>query len=432
MSGTPETETGSVETIHRLADRAKNLVGPGDGAPEISVVMVSHGAWGCTRRAIEALLAHTPFPFELIIVDNASDPGTRAQLARLPKAQVLLNDRNEGFGSGSNRGADQARADLLLFLNTDAFVTAGWVEALRETLRDPNVAAVVPQYLHPDGSLQEAGSLLAQDGSVFVYGDGDDANHPSYRFRRIIDYGGAACLFVRREVFASLGGFDPIYAPAYYEDADLGLRIAQLGMSVVYEPRAQVVHARYGSGSHKSATRMSEQNRHTFRTRWASKLRGRPWTFRGKSTQAVALARDAMASPRVLLIANPSEPHVEALLDGLLQGWPRSRLTWLTPVPVAEPIADRWLSSGVEVLAGGRCLENRLFHYDVVFRGVEIGDALPAAARRTQPQAAQFRLPDIDLAADPRSLLVPILAAAGIAPSQPGTDSPRGPALSAF
>jgi GT2 family glycosyltransferase len=374
--------------------------------------MVSHGAWEHTQRAIDALSAHTSCPFELIIVDNASDEDSRAGLAQLPGIKLLLNDQNEGFGPASNRGADHARAELLVFLNTDAFVTAGWLEPLREVLRDPTVAAVVPQYLHPDGSLQEAGSLLAQDGTVLVYGDGGDATDPAYRFRRIVDYGGGACLLVRREVFQTLGGFDPAYAPAYYEDADLALRIARRGMTVVYQPRSRVVHARYGSGGLEAASRLSERNRIVFRARWAPDLRGRPWTFRRTSRQLENIARDAMASPRLLLIAEPDEPNIDELLHAIIRGWPRARLTWSTP---RASELDRWLDDGVEVLAGSEWMEDRLFHYDAVLAGSRVTPEF-VRARRTQPQAPEIRLSDLDLQNGSTSGLTSALAIAGIAP----------------
>jgi GT2 family glycosyltransferase len=381
--------------------------------------MVSHGAWPCTERAVGALRVHTSTPFELLIVDNASDRETRAQLERLPSTQLLLNDRNDGFGPASNRGAERARGEVLVFLNTDAYVRPGWLEPLRAVLGETGVAAAVPQYLHPDGSLQEAGSLLAQDGSVLVYGDGEDPAHPSYRFRRIVDYGGAACLAVRRDVFESLGGFDAAYAPAYYEDADLAFRIARQGMSVVYEPRSRVTHARYGSGSREAAIRMSERNRLTFRARWAADLRGRPWTFRGQRRPAVIQARDAMATPRLLVVARPDEPDLFALLEALLTGWRRARVTWATEIPAPGPVADRWLSGGVEVLPGEAWLPERLFHYDAVLAGAEIGPELSAAVSRTQPQAVCLWL--ADFGAQPLGQLVPRLARAGVAPPHAGS-----------
>ena len=158
--------------------------------PVVSIVMVTHGSWALTARAIAALDANTDVPFELIVVDNDSKDKTRRHLSQLPGVRVILNDRNRGFGPATNQGAAEARADRLLLLNTDAFVHPGWLPPLLETLDWPGVGAVVGRQLYPDGSLQEAGALLAKDGSVFVYGDGDpDPGRACYGFRRLVDFG---------------------------------------------------------------------------------------------------------------------------------------------------------------------------------------------------------------------------------------------------
>ena len=182
----------------------------GDNKPELSVVMVCRGAWPLTERALAALSEHTERNFELILVDNASDDETPARLAQLTDAQVIVNDANLGFGPGNNQGAALARARYLLMLNTDAFVHHGWLEPLLETLDQNGVGAVVPRLLHPDGSLQDAGTLLARDGTVRVYGDGDDPDRPCYCFRRVLDLGSAACMLVARETFEALAGFDEV------------------------------------------------------------------------------------------------------------------------------------------------------------------------------------------------------------------------------
>jgi O-antigen biosynthesis protein len=150
----------------------------------------------------------------VIVVDNACKDQTRAQLTRLPNVRVILNDENRGFGPATNQGAEQARGDYLPLLNTDAFVHQEWLEPLLEALAQPSVGAAVPRYLHADGSLQEAVVLLAQDGHMNFYGDGDDPDKSCYRFRRRIDFGSAACMLTRRATFAALQGFDNLFAPA--------------------------------------------------------------------------------------------------------------------------------------------------------------------------------------------------------------------------
>jgi GT2 family glycosyltransferase len=385
--------------------------------PELSVVMVTHGAWPLIERAVAALIEHTRRPFELIVVDNASDPDTRTQLQRLENARLLGNEQNRGFGPASNQGAEQARGEHLVLLNSDAFVSAGWLDPLFDPLADPAVGATVPCVLHPDGSLQEAGALLARDGTAMLYGDGDDPDLGCYRFTRTVDYGSGVCMATRRSTFTDLGGFDDAYAPAYYEDTDYCMRLAARGMTVTYQPRARITHVRYGSGGADAAAELSDRNRKLFATRWAGQLEGRPPKFTDATVQSVIAARDAWARPRFLICSAADRGLLaEPLVEALSSGWPRGRLTWWvdrSPGDGFDP--DAWLDRGVEVLQASDppWLGERLFHYDVVFLDPQVQDARRAELGRTQSQAA------IVMLEDPEAVVTGLerrLARAGIAP----------------
>jgi GT2 family glycosyltransferase len=394
------------------------LVSSGCANPQLSVVMVTHGSWQLTKKALAALIEHTEPPFELIVVDNHSDDETPARLSELCDARVIFNRDNRGFGPATNQGAEHARAEHLLLLNTDVFVHPGWLEPLRQTLLRPNVGAVVPRFLHPDGSLQEAGALLAQDGTVLVYGDGDDPQRRCYRFRRDIDFGGAACMLVRRSALLALGGFDEAYAPAYYEDADLCMRLAQRDLRVVYEPRSTVTHVRYGSGTKEAAAQLSERNRRRFVELWSSRLIGRPRTFSNSSPRAVIVARDAPATPRVLICAPRDTPGAWQLTLALLDRWPRARVTWSAGSLADFDIeSEAWLERGIELMDEDLAwLDDRLFHYDIVIEG---SHRFRLALERTQPQAALLSLNELSATRDTRAAcLTSVLAAVGIAPQR--------------
>ena len=96
------------------------------------------------------------------------------------------------------------------------------------TRRD-DVGAVAAKLVYPDGTLQEAGGIVWRDGSAWNFGRGEDPSLPEFNYVREVDYGSAAALLVRSEVWRAVGGFDERYAPAYYEDTDLCFAARALG-----------------------------------------------------------------------------------------------------------------------------------------------------------------------------------------------------------
>lgn len=368
--------------------------------PQVSVVMVTFGGWGLTRRAMEALVGHTRVPYEVIVVDNPTPEDVAARLREeVTGAEVLENDRNEGFGPAANRGAERARGDHLVFLNTDTLVGPGWLEPLVETLADPNTGAAVPMFLNEDGTVQEAGGLLFEDASTLMYGFGEPPTDPAYRFRRTVDYGSAACLVLRRSDFLDAGAFDPVFVPAYCEDVDLQLRLQERGLHTVYEPRSAVVHTRFGSSGldERAAAALVEKHAAILRERWGHVLADRPpRPEAGVPEQAhrVLAARDAEAVTRIL-VTGPEAPR--DLLAALLDRHPSGRITFLATD--RRPDVDDLGAIGVEV-AGPLAdpepwLRARRFHCTAVLAASEDpGEALAGALEEHQPQAPVIRCAD--------------------------------------
>jgi hypothetical protein len=117
----------------------------------------------------------------------------------------------------------------------------------------------------PDGLLQEAGSIIWQNGSCEGYGRGADPTAPKYSFRRDVDFCSGAILLTRRSLFRELGGFDDRYRPAYYEDADFCVRLWQSGYRVQFDPRAAAIHVEFGSSpSRDDAIALQSRNHTTF------------------------------------------------------------------------------------------------------------------------------------------------------------------------
>jgi GT2 family glycosyltransferase len=368
--------------------------------PLVSVVMVTFGGWDLTRRALEAIREHTVLPFEVVIVDNPTPEDVAARLRReVEGAEVIENDHNAGFGPAANAGAARGQGTYVAFLNTDTVVGPGWLEPLVETLeRDHRAAAAVPLFLNEDGTVQEAGGLLFGDGSTLMYGFGGDPGDRSYRFRRYVDYGSAACLVLRRSEFLGAGAFDPAFLPAYCEDVDLQLRLRESGRRTVYEPTSRVVHVRFGSSGldESTAARLVEKNAAILRERWGHVLADRPPPLEPgvpEVAHRVIAARDADALARILVVA-PSPPAT--LLEALCRRHPLGRITFLATDDVEDATAETLMRQGIEVAGPmddpDSWFRARRFHYTVVLSALA-EPPLSVAASLEEHQAQAPVLP---------------------------------------
>ena len=115
----------------------------------------------------------------------------------------------------------------------------------------PSAAAIIL----PDGTLQEAGSIVWNDGTCLGYGRGRSPNDPEFMFRRDVDYCSGAFLLTPTALFRRLGGFDERYAPAYYEETDYCVRLWKEGLRVVFEPEAAILHFEFGSAGARARAR---------------------------------------------------------------------------------------------------------------------------------------------------------------------------------
>ena len=190
----------------------------------------------------------------MIVVDSASPGDTPLELRddRRHHDDPARGERRlrPGLQRGRRGGPG---GDYVCFLNVDALPEPGWLPPLLERLEDPRVGAAFPMLLNLDGTVQEAGSVVDALGWAHAIGAGASPGDLAVRFARAIDYGSAACMLVERDVFRSLGGFDPVYGLGYYEDADFCFKLRDAGLRTFYEPRSRVMHARHGSERRASA-----------------------------------------------------------------------------------------------------------------------------------------------------------------------------------
>jgi GT2 family glycosyltransferase len=238
--------------------------------PDVSIVMTVRTGAELTERCLRAILhSGDRVAYEVVIVDDAADTDTRALLDAVDGANVLGNDAQLGYVYSINRGCGAARGRHFVLLDSDTEPQPGWLSALvgRADSAD-DIGVVTTKLVYPDGTLQEAGGIVWQDGTPGSYGNGHDPTAPEYNCLREVDYGSAAALLVRRELWRAAGGFDELYQPRCFEDVDLCFAARALGWRVLYEPRALAMHAEGG--------RISMSNRSKFAAKWRNDLREQP------------------------------------------------------------------------------------------------------------------------------------------------------------
>jgi GT2 family glycosyltransferase len=157
----------------------------------------------------------------------------------------------------------EAKGSYFVFLHADVRpVAADWLTNLLAVAQRPEVGAVGAKLIAPDGSMRHSGFTLGMLGGVGNPGCG--LYQSDYwrwvHYTRNVTAVSSVCMAVRKEVFESVGGFDAGLG-SDYADADFCLRVRELGLEVVLEQRATLVHD-------KGRPPGTGEQRERFRKKW--------------------------------------------------------------------------------------------------------------------------------------------------------------------
>lgn len=235
----------------------------------LSVVIPCFNAKATLARAVASLRAQDApaGSFEIIVVDDGSTDGALEEISveHGPVPLRVFRQPNRGRAAARNLGAGNARGRVLLFLDADIFARPGLVRAhLRHhgdgagmlavqgrTVPDPETL-VTPfmrtSHMMPDLTVRRSSGL-----SPLQVATGN--------------------LSVGRDGFAALRGFDEGFAGYGLEDVEFGLRFAQAGGQIRFDPEAVGVH--HHVVSLEAAVERQRSNGRAAVRLW--RKHGRPW-----------------------------------------------------------------------------------------------------------------------------------------------------------
>jgi len=213
--------------------------------PKVSIIITTLNQVELLKKNLASIKSKSTYKnYEIIIVTNNTDPNSEMRkFLETVDCSVYIYDKDYLFADMNNFGASKSSGEFLLFLNDDVeIVSPNWLEAFLSLALKENVGAVGGKLLYSNGKLQEAGCIVWKNGNAWNYGKNSNPQDPKFNYVREVDYCSGSCLFVNKKIFEQAGKFDTMYDPAYCEDVDLCFSIRKLGLSVLYQPLASIIH----------------------------------------------------------------------------------------------------------------------------------------------------------------------------------------------
>ncbi len=217
---------------------------------KIAVVILNWNGEVLLERFLPSVIQYSSNA-ELYVADNASTDGSIAFLKEhYPSIHIIQNKVNGGFAEGYNEALKHVDADIYCLLNSDVEVTEGWINPIVnafETL--PGAAIIQPKILdllkkdHFEYA-GAAGGFIDQLGYPFCRGrifQSLEKDIGQYDDTKEIFWATGACMFVKKSIFESLGGFDTDYF-AHQEEVDFCWRAKNQGHKAYYISSCTVYH----------------------------------------------------------------------------------------------------------------------------------------------------------------------------------------------
>jgi phosphomannomutase/GT2 family glycosyltransferase len=271
--------------------------------PRVSIIVPAYNKFELTYHCIASIaLAFNKTSYEVILADDCSTDETVDAENIIQNVVISRNTENLRFLRSCNRASNIAKGEFIIMLNNDTEVTSFWIDELINKLdEDQTIGMTGSKLLNLDGSLQEAGGIVWENGQPWNVGRDRNPMTPEFNYAREVDYLTGAAMCIRTSLWEQVGRFSEELVPCYYEDTDIAFKVRDAGYKTVYVPHSQVVHFEgqsHGTDVTKGLKRYQVINEQTFRSKWFKAFRNNGTA----SLENMMLEKDRNIDQRILVI----------------------------------------------------------------------------------------------------------------------------------
>ncbi|WP_377002810.1 glycosyltransferase family 2 protein [Coralloluteibacterium thermophilus] len=260
-----------------------------DPAPLVSILIPTRDRADLLKQCIDSIQKLTDYPaFEILVIDNGSRERETfdyfASLESVSNVRVLRDDSPFNYSAINNRGAREAKGEVIALLNNDIeAIHPEWLSEMVSHALRPEIGVVGCMLYYPNDTIQHAGTILGVGGVAGHAYVGMPRGYPGDKHRaglaQNLSAVTAACAVVRREVFEQVGGLDEGLVVAF-NDVDFCLRVREAGYRNLWTPFAELYHHESASRGYENTPEKIERFKREERfmqSRWGRKLEMDPY-----------------------------------------------------------------------------------------------------------------------------------------------------------
>jgi len=217
---------------------------------KLAIIILNWNGKKLLEQFLPSVIQHSKGA-DIYVADNASTDDSIAFIkSNYPTITVIQNKENAGYAKGYNDALKSVNADVFCLLNSDVEVTQNWLNPILNTFKeDTNTAVIQPKLLDYNKKdyfeyAGAAGGFIDKYGYPYCRGrifNTVEKDLGQYNDSTEIFWASGACMFIKRDVFKELHGFDELYF-AHMEEIDLCWRAKNLGYVIKYVGSSEIYH----------------------------------------------------------------------------------------------------------------------------------------------------------------------------------------------